>query len=166
MSMTASQLAPAIIIPFIAWRVYRRVQRNIGRQRFQPTRLTVRIVIFSVISVLIGLATLAYPLSLAGLGGGLLLGVPLALAGLHLTRFETTPDGKFYTPNTAIGVAVIVLFAGRITYRMMVLFVSPPADQPPPALFQSPLTLVLFGVTAGYYIAYNAGVLIRGKKLE
>ena len=162
--MTPSQLAPAIIIPFIAWRVYMRVRRNIGRQRFQPTRLKVRIVIFSVISGLIGLGTLAYPPSLAGLGGGLLLGVPLALAGLHLTRFETTPEGKFYTPNTAIGVAVIVLFAGRIGYRMVVLFIAPPMDQTPPALFQSPLTLVLFGVTAGYYIAYKAGVLIRGNK--
>jgi hypothetical protein len=164
--MTSSQLIPALIVPFIAWRVYMRVRRNIGRQPFQPKRTITRIVIFSVLSVLIGLGALAYLPSLAALGGGLLLGAPLALIGLHLTKFETTPQGKFYTPNTPIGVALSVLFVGRIGYRIFVLVAAPPVDGlPPAALFHSPLTLFIFGLTAGYYIAYYAGVLIRGEKL-
>ena len=162
--MTTTQLVPAIVIPFIAWRVYMRVRRNVGRQPFRPSQLVVRIVIFSIISLLIGLGAMNYPQSLEALGGGLVLGVPLALIGLHLTKFETTPTGKFYTPNTAIGVALIVLFAGRVGYRMFALFGASPTGSPPPAPFQSPLTLLIFGVTAGYYIAYYAGVLRRGKK--
>jgi hypothetical protein len=35
-----------------------------------------------------------------------------------------------------------------------------------PALLQSPLTLVFYGVTAGYYIAFLTGVLLRMKKLS
>jgi hypothetical protein len=163
--MTSAQIVPAIIVPFIAWRVYVRVRRNIGRQPFQPRRMVARVAIFSVVSVLVGLGALAYLPSLAALGGGLLLGVPLALVGLHLTRFETTEQGRFYTPNTAIGVALTVLLVGRMGYRMFSLFAALPlAGMPPPALFQSPLTLLIFGVTAGYYIAYYTGVLWRGPK--
>jgi hypothetical protein len=164
--MTPAQIVPAIVVPYIAWRVYVRVRRNIGRQAFRPNRLTTSIVIFTLLTALVASGALIYPPSLAALGGGLLLSVPLAMVGLHLTRFETSAEGKFYTPNTAIGIAVIVLFVGRMAYRLVVLFVAPPTNGlPPPALFQSPLTLLLFGVTAGYYIAYCAGVLVRGKKL-
>ena len=164
--MTSAQLVPALIVPLIAWRVYVRVRRNIGRQPFQPKRTISRIVIFSVLSVLVGLGAFGYLPSLAALGGGLLLGAPLALIGLHLTKFETTPQGKFYTPNTPIGVALSVLFVGRVGYRFFVLMTVPVVNgNPTPALFHSPLTLFIFGLTAGYYIAYYAGVLVHGGKL-
>jgi hypothetical protein len=163
--MTSAQLVPAIVIPLLAWRIYLRVRRTIGRQPLRPTRLITSVVIFSLLTLGIGLMSYSYLPSLEALGGGLLVGLLLALFGLHLTQFEKTPEGTFYTPNTPIGVAVTVLFVGRMGYRMVVLFIAPPrGDLPPPALFQSPLTLLLFGVTAGYYIAYFAGVLVQGKK--
>jgi hypothetical protein len=31
-------------------------------------------------------------------------------------------------------------------------------------LFHSPFTLLVFGVTTGYYIAYYSGLLIRNRK--
>jgi hypothetical protein len=124
----------------------------------------VRIGIFSVLSMVIGSAVVVYLPSLAALGGGLLLGIPLALLGLHLTKFELSDHRKFYTPNTAIGVALTVLFVGRVGYRLFVLYAAPPMDgMPPPSLFHSPLTLLIFGVTAGYYIAYYAGILQRAR---
>ena len=43
--MTSTQLVPALIIPFIAWRVYRRVRRNIGRQQFRPAKLKASITV-------------------------------------------------------------------------------------------------------------------------
>jgi len=164
--MTNAQLVPAIIVPFIAWRIYMRARRSIGRQPFLPNRLIVRIGIFSLISVLMGLASFFYLPSLGALAGGLVLGALLSLLGLHLTKFESTPEGKFYTPNTAIGIALIVLFVGRISYRMFALLTLTPTldGRATPQLFQSPLTLLIFGVTAGYYIAYNAGVLVRAKQ--
>ena len=163
--MTSSQLAPAIILPFILWRVYLRVRRNIGRQPFQPGRLLTRVVIFSAISLLLGVAMLAYPPSLAALGGGLLLGAPLALLGLHLTRFERIDGATFYTPNTHIGLALSLLFVGRLAYRFAVLAAAVTDGTPPaPQLFQSPITLLIFGVTAGYYIAYFTGLRVRGAR--
>jgi hypothetical protein len=163
--MSPNKLIPALIIPFIAWRVYSRVRRNIGRQPFRPGRLKTSIGIFSTITLLFAYGSLAWLPVLGALGGGLLLSVPLAWFGVNLTKFETTPEGKFYTPNTALGVAVTVLFVGRIAYRFLVLFAAPDLQAPPtPQPFQSPLTFFLFGLTAGYYIAYYSGVLIRSHR--
>jgi hypothetical protein len=164
--MTSAQLAPALIVPFVAWRIYVRVRRNIGRQPWQPRKLMARAIIFGVISGLFALALLTNPPALTALVGGLALGLPLAAWGLQLTQFETTEAGKFYTPNIWIGLGLTLLLVGRLVYRLMVLFVDPPISGPvPPSLFQSPVTLVMFGITAGYYIAYYSGVVRRGRKL-
>ena len=169
--MTSAQLVPAVMVSLLAWRVYSRVKRNIGRQRFEPKGMITRIVIFSVVTVLLGVASAFYhPASLLGLGGGLLAGLPLAMWAVHLTQFEAVGKEKFYTPNTHIGLAVTLLFVGRIAYRMVMLFLLQPTVgqrlPPQPALMQSPLTLVFFGVTAGYYIAFLTGVLLRMRKLS
>ncbi len=164
--MTSAQLAPALIVPFIAWRVYARLRRSIGRQPWQPRRLVARAIFFGVISGLIALALLANPPSLAALLGGLLLGAPLAWWGLRLTQFEVTSAGKFYTPNLWIGLGLTSLLVGRLVYRMVVLLSLPRMDLPAmPGIFQSKITLVMFGLTAGYYVAYYTGVVLRGKKL-
>jgi hypothetical protein len=164
-----AKLIPALLIPFFAWRVYRRFQRNVGQQPLRKSRLVTGIVVFGLISLVFLAGALAAPQILLGFGGGLALGVGLAFVGLRLTHFETTPAGHFYTPNTVIGVALSVLFAGRILYRFGVLYLS---DQPrtvgpgAPALFQSALTLFILGLTAGYFVTFNSGVLIIGGRLK
>src|SRR6185295_18992858 len=113
--MTASQLVPVLLVPLVLWRVYARIRRNFGRQPFRPKRLVGTTIFLSIITTLIGLRalrTVSAVDSLGALGGGLLLAVPLALLALRLTRFETAADGKFYTPNTTIGLAVTLLFVG------------------------------------------------------
>ncbi len=163
--MTSKQLVPALIIPFIAWRVYTRVRRNIGRQLFHPGRLKVSVGIFTTV-VLIFAATSYMNLPVVGaLAGGLALAVPIALYGLKLTKFEDTPQGKFYTPNTALGIGISSLFLGRLAYRFIVLYGATDLQTPQaPQAFQSPLTFFLFGLSAGYFIAYQTGVLIRSHK--
>jgi hypothetical protein len=165
--MTSQQVVPLIVLPFIAWRIYARVRRNIGRQAFHPGRMTGAIIFFSAITVLMGLGGLTYPLSLGALGGGLLLSVPLALFGLKVTKFETTPEGKFYTPHTGMGVVLTVLFLGRMAYRMFNIISDPAlaAGTAQPPIFQSPMTLLIFGLTAGYYITYYVGARRRGLQL-
>lgn len=164
--MTSAQLVPAVVIPLIIWRVYRRVRRNVGRQLFHPGRLLTSIIIFGLLTGLIGFVAIRYPVLEEGLGGGLLAGGLLAWIGIHLTRFDFSAAGRFYTPNTYIGISVTLLLIGRIVYRAIVLrgTFDGTAD-PVPSIFESPLTLVFFGITAGYYVIYCAGVLIRGRKL-
>ena len=160
--MTTRQLVPAFVITLVAWRVYMRIRRNIGRQPFRPGRLKTSIVIFSVVTALFLVAGIFHPAALGALVGGLALSVPIALYGIKLTKFEDTPQGKFYTPNTALGIGISALFIGRIAYRFLVLYAVTDLRAPQsPEAFQSPLTYFLFGLSAGYFIAYQAGVLIR-----
>ena len=155
-------MSPAPVVPILfgglfAWSIYRRVRRNIGQQPLRPVRHVFSLVIITGISLLLlGLARHEPHLWL-GLGGGLLVGLPVGFWGLRLTRFETTEAGRFYTPNTRIGVAISLLFVGRLAYRFWVLRAQPQSLDHP-ALMQSPLTYFIFGLMAGYYLVYNFGL--------
>jgi chromate transport protein ChrA len=156
---------PILFGGLIAWSIYRRVRRNIGRQKLRPRRITISIVILSVISILLFSLSLPHPHLLLGISGGLLLGALLGFVGLRLTRFETTDEGHFYAPNTQIGIVLSLLFIGRLAYRSWaVRHVVAAPNSPPP--FQSPLTLFMFGLIAGYYIVYYIGLFVhtRDKK--
>jgi hypothetical protein len=143
----------------MAWSIYRRVRRNIGRQQLRPKRAIVRLVILSIFSLLICLMGFLFPAILLGFGGGLVCGGLLGLAGLKLTQFETTEEGHFYTPDTRIGVALSLLLVGRILYNMMTGRYSFTPGQPPPQ--PSPLTYLIIGLTFGYYIVYSIGLIVH-----
>jgi hypothetical protein len=160
--MSSAHFVPISLAGLFAWSIYRRVRRNIGRQKLRPRRALASITILSVVSVLIVGTSLHNTRLLLGFGGGLLPGVLLGFVGLRLTRFETADQGHFYTPNTHIGVALSLLLAGRIAYRFMVLSNDATAPGHPPPL-QSPLTLFIFGLTAGYYIVYQTGLFINSR---
>lgn len=168
MSLVPTGVVPLLVFGYLAWRIVVRVRRNVGRQKFQRKRLIARIIIYSLMSI--GLAALALlrPKVLGGLAGGLVAGIPLALMALRLTRFETTAEGRFFTPNPLFGIGVSLLFVGRLIYRGVVLYMSAQEMSAqhlhkPPMVLQSPLTLFLFGILAGYYIAYYSGILGRSR---
>ena len=166
MAVPPVNFGPVLALSLVAWGMYRRIRRNIGQQPIQPKRMIARIVLFSVITLLIAAVSVFHPSTLVGLGAGILLGVPLALVGLRLTRFETTAAGRFYTPNTYIGMALSVLLVGRVAYRFLILSGMSQAFNPQTSkpFMQSPLTLSLFGLMAGYYVAYYTGLLLRSRR--
>ena len=101
-----------------------------------------------------------FPKILLALAGGLFLGALLGLVGLKLTKFETTEQGHFYTPNTHIGIGLSVLLAGRVLYRLFFFNTDNPSPNAPQA-FQSPLTMLCFGLIAGYYLVYYIGLFVH-----
>lgn len=152
-----------IAAPLIAWRMYSRVKRNVGRQHLSKWRPWVTMTLFPLLVVMLSLGALAQPMRLLAMAGGIIVGAVLGVFGTRHTKFENTPQGIWYTPNAHIGIALSVLFAGRVVYRMFQLYSIDPNAQPNPADFaSSPLTLSIFGLLAGYYVMYAIG-LIRYK---
>jgi hypothetical protein len=163
-------ITPIVVIALAIWAVYRRMRRTFGRQKVSEKRLWVRIGIFAAVGGIFLMASLRNPSLLEALLGGLICGVALGYLGLRHTQFEVTPEGRFYTPHTYIGLTVTALFLGRILYRFTALNYgaqnSAPADQNPFASYQnSPLTTAIFGVLIGYYMLFNLGVLRKTKVL-
>jgi hypothetical protein len=147
-------------LALIAWRMYARIRRNIGRQRLSPRRPWVTVVVFPLVLALLVMSARGQEPLLAALGGGVILGVALGLLGLRLTRFEVTPQGRFYTPSAHLGIALSVLVVCRIAYRFMAYGLpgSQLGNTPQPSPL-TPLTLLLVGTLAGYYSAYAIGLL-------
>jgi len=163
-------LTPILFGALIVFSIYRRVRRNVGRQRVRPSRMQFRIVVFSLIGALVLLGALrnveVAGAMLAGVAGG----VVLAWFGVRHTKFDVTEMGTCYTPHTYIGLFVSLLFLGRIAYRFIVVYpmmhAAAQASGNPLAAYQkSPLTMAIFGVLVGYYVAYHAGVLGRSRAL-
>ena len=153
-------IAFVILLPLLAWRVYRRMQRMLGRQRLSRVRAGLTLVIFPVLIALLAFASHAHPARLGGLAAGLAAGSVLAIYGLRLTRFEPTADGVFYTPSAHLGVALSLLLVGRVLYRLVEVYRLDPANLPrTPDLMLSPLTLVVVGLLAGYYMGYALGLV-------
>jgi hypothetical protein len=91
---------------------------------------------------------------------GALVGVGFSFLGLRHTKFETTAEGHFYTPNTYIGVALSALLIGRIAYRFFVLNDQSGATWQPghPITSQMLVTFGIIGLTIGYYLSYFIGL--------
>src|SRR5579859_8167332 len=132
--MDAIHLSPAMIsiaiaVPLVAWRMYYRVRRLIGRQRSKAWRHWTAAIFFPLILGMLAAAALARPASAAVLAASIVVGVALAVWGLRLTRFEKTPEGIFYTPNAHIGIALSTLLVIRILYRFYEIATTPVAPR-------------------------------------
>jgi hypothetical protein len=155
------------IIALIAWRMYSRVRRMVARQRLSLARAWITLTVFSLLIALLLLGSLARPPSVLAIVAGSALGVALGIYGIRLTRFEATSSGLFYTPNAWLGMALSLLFLGRVAYRFMQLYLSDNGASAPPSDFMSnPLTIFIFGTLAGYYVAFAIGLIRRNRHAD
>jgi hypothetical protein len=176
-------ITPVLIAALVIWSFYRRARRFIGRQALQPGRLWTRIGFLAAVGGLIAATSARNADAIMALLAGACLGVALGGVGLKYTRFESTPEGRFYTPHAYIGLIVMALLAGRLLYRFATLYYGghgfamaapgtagpafgaqdPYAYQNPYAYQRSPLTLGIFTTLFGYYISYYLGVLMKSR---
>jgi hypothetical protein len=163
--ITPQVIIPTLLVPLIAYRIYRRVRSNFGRQPIQPRRMLVRVILFAAIgSLLMWMAVHSVAL-FATATAGIALGGGLAALGLRLTQWHTDETGTHYTPNAYLGIAITALLLGRITYRLVSMSstmgaVAPTGDGFLATYQQSPLTLGIVTLTIGYYLVYFTGLLI------
>jgi cytochrome b561 len=105
--------------------------------------------------------------------GGVLIGAALALWGASRTRFATEDGRRYYVPHTQTGIAVSLLFVGRLIYRLAqtsgALATTGAGDTAPAAgpqaAMQSPLTAGIFFVLIGYYVCYYSWVLWKSRHI-
>ena len=150
--------------------LFRRYQKTFGKQAFSFVRMVLRMALLAVICGLY-LAATRTGLGFVAACIGLATGIGLGIVALRTTHLEVTPDGKFYTPNVWIGLAVTALFLGRLLARMATFYMSPAmmlnaGETPLDNLQRSPLTLGIFCLTAAYYIVYFCGIIRRMRRLE
>jgi hypothetical protein len=163
-------ITPVLLGIAVAWGMYRRVRRNIGRQPVNTRRLQLRIGIFVALGALVLFFSWRDLNLLGALVGGFAGGAALAHFGLRHTRFEATVQGRFYTPHTYIGLIVSALFLGRIVFRFLTVHAGMDVAASPNqnsfgAYQKTPLTLGIFGVLVGYYVFFNIGIVRRSRSL-
>jgi hypothetical protein len=173
--MNQHLITAILITATMLWAVYRRARRLIGRQPVLPGRLRSRIALLGLVVCLVAAAISRDLPMLAALAGGAVCGAVLSQTGLRLTRFEVTPEGRFYTPNSYLGLAMVALFLGRELYEFLdlnhgTLLAASAASAlarpfPNDPLAQSPLSLGILGAVLGYYIAYAVGILQRARSI-
>jgi hypothetical protein len=154
----ATAIVWLVLVPLILWRVYSRIRRMVGRQRLSKWRARITLILFPLLVAMLALAALTHPERLAILAVALAAGGALAVYGIRRTRFEAEPGKLYYTPNAHLGIALSLLFVGRIVVRFFEVFQGG-APSSGADFARSPLTLAVFGLLAGYYIGYAIGLL-------
>ncbi|MBS0421819.1 MAG: hypothetical protein JSR66_29180 [Proteobacteria bacterium] len=158
-SLLVSILVGALII----WRFYSRIRRMVVRQKLSPVRPWITACVLPLLLIVFATVSMRHTLDLAALFGGAALGAGLGVYGLRLTKFETTPEGMYYTPSAHLGIALSAVLIARVAYRFWQMSATPPEGMPPPGVGPgspgSPLTLLIFGTLAGYYVTYAIGLI-------
>ena len=177
-----SQIGPFLLAALVVFAIYRRFRRSFGRQPLRPTRMTVRIVLLVVIaSALLPTALRSAPFLWAELIGTTL-GLSLGVWGAKRTRFLMYREQLHFVPHTYTGIAVSLLFLGRLVFRVaqvytgaqvshaangQVGYAADPAQAfAPTSMVRSPLTVGVFFVLASYYLCYYGWVLWKSKHLD
>lgn len=161
-----------IMLPVLAWMVWKRVSRQFGRQPIRRKRMIARIVIFVILGGLMALSGLQRLALAEGLLGGVLIGGAVGLVGLRLTRFEIDPvKGDCYVPNPWIGALLTALLLGRLAWRLFEMWqmqatAGGAGAMQPMGQALTPLTLLVIGLLVGYYIVYFTGLLIHHRRFQ
>jgi hypothetical protein len=182
-----SQIGPFLLAALVVFGVYRRFRRNFGRQLLRPARMTARILLLAVIGCCLLPMALRSAQFLSAELAGAALGVGMAFWGAERTRFQMYEGRLHYVPHTYTGIAVSLLFLGRLVFRFVQVYagyhatadhmqaaaVAPLANAAypsqaflPAAMVRSPLTLGIFFVLVGYYVCYYSLVLWKSKHLK
>lgn len=153
-----------ILVPLVLWRVYSRIKRLTTRQRSRVWRHRTTLVFFPLLLLLLCVSALrTNPIALLGVAAGLAVGAVLGRMSIARARFEQVGDEFYFTPHAPIGMAVAALFLCRMGWRGYQMLTRDPLATNQ-GFAASPLTLLTFGILAGYYIAFALGLLAWRKR--
>ena len=108
----------------------------------------------------------AFGFALIGMGVGGILG----LLGLALTRWESRPEGLFYTPSRWLAFIIVFAIAARVVYGWW--HATHPGSSAPGhqhwliTASGTQLSLAVAAGLIGYYLVYSIGVRLRFRWYE
>ncbi|MGO9950293.1 MAG: hypothetical protein ACLPWG_26065 [Steroidobacteraceae bacterium] len=163
MNAEFSQIGAFLLAALLIFVVYRRLRRSFGQQPLVPLRMQLRILLLLIVSCLLLPSAMHSASFLFAILAGVAVGVALALWGAAHTRFVRDADRLYYVPHTYTGMAVSLLFIGRLGYRLVQVYGSADQSFNAASLVRSPLTIGLYFVLMGYYVCYYSVLLWKSK---
>jgi hypothetical protein len=161
--MLPTPVVAAVLAPLVLWRMYSRIKRLTTRQRSKVWRHRTTLVFFPLLILLLAALSLqTMPVALVALGAGLPLGAVLGRFATNRTKFEQAGEEYYFTPHAPVGMLVALLFIGRMGYRAYEYYAL--GSLAHHEFVTSPLTLFIFGILAGYYMTFAAGLLAWRKR--
>jgi hypothetical protein len=152
-------IALLVLAPFLVWRVYSRVKGMMKRQRSVMQRHYTGAGVFTAIVVVAASQLLDNLGALGWLAVGTAGGIAYAVWGLKLTRFETTREGYFFTPNARLGVIIAMLFMAAVMYIGFEIYANQGTMAPTPKVTDYVFFMPCLGLMAGYFGMYSVGLL-------
>jgi hypothetical protein len=163
MNAEFSQIGAFLLAALLIFIVYRRFRRSFGQQPLLPLRMQMRILLLLIVGCLLLPAAMRSTSFLLAILAGVAAGVALAFWGAAHTRIVRDGDRQYYVPHTYTGVAVSLLFIGRLGYRLVQVYGSPDQGFTAATMLRSPMTIGLYFVLMGYYVCYYSVVLWKFK---
>ena len=172
-----SQIGSLLFAALVVFAIFRRFRRTFGRQQLRAGRMALRIVLLAAVSGALLPMALHSPQYLGAELAGAALGVGLGVWGAARTRFMMYGGRLHYVPHTYTGIAVSLLFLGRLAFRVVQVYLGgqapyaadsgdPTLAFAPTSMVRSPLTVGIVFVLAGYYGWYYGRVLWKSKHLN
>ncbi|MBP1966715.1 hypothetical protein [Paenibacillus aceris] len=166
--MSANNMIYILLLIFLAYRIFRRVQRTFGWQQLSLRRLRIMNGLFCVIGLLFLIEGVFHWVSLVSDVIGASLGIILAYYSAETTRFEIREGLRLYRSSAWIGGTVTLLFIGRLSYRIYAMMQDSHAHQLSSqwkslgGTWTSGLMLIMIA----YYFTYNLFLIRKQKQLN
>lgn len=161
-------LLPLVLIALMPLILIQRYRVGTARRMARSWTATFNVVLmaFSAISFLAGAAMTAVwvPNAFTGAAAGVAVGAILGIAGLVLTRWESTAVSLHYTPNRWLVLIVTFVVSARVLYGLWRSWTVAEAGvygTPMVLAFGIPESLAAGGTVIGYYFVYGLGVRRR-----
>ncbi len=153
--------------------VARRIMRSIGFQKFSQTRLTVRVVLLSIATLLFLITAALHPISYLADFCGVILGLALLYWAIRHSVFEKREKDFYYRTNIWVELIVVVLFLSRFIWRISLFYQVFSSDVETPEELKArinslrdPYTGALIFILFTYYIGYSIFVLRKHSELK
>jgi hypothetical protein len=152
-------IALLLLAPVLVWRIYSRVKGMMKRQRSIMQRHYTGAGVFTAIVLVAGSQLIEQPGAFGWLAVGTLGGIGYGVWGLKLTRFETIPEGYFFTPNARLGLIIAMLFVAAVMYVGFEIYANQGAVLATPKVTDYVFFMPCLGLMAGYFGTYSMGLL-------